>query len=549
MNHELLLNTETPKIDNKPVAKPVSSLDTDKPENASQRAFSSELNEQVSQQSNSKSAKAVSSDSRSDVTAVATGSDRKAEVTNNENGKPLPETGLDASTLGQTIADIVKQLPPEDKGTVKEALLSVIEGFKNQAKGNGNGESAEVASAENLPSLIDQFADIVIASTASQVSETVVEDGLQSDKPIQNINGVAASSDLEEIDSIQKQLLSLLGSVNDKKPEQPADKAAVPQLVHQIKELTAQVKVIVANERLSPTENTNELGKTIADWVKKIGQLAQTASGQVVAPDVDVKLKDNILSTGQDAKELKIRPDILQALANKVASDEPKQGQTALGDKVIQKVTAQGSDRAIERVTQLAELIKPEKQEPQTTNRTPNDKGRVPIFSSALINPTTLTTDTGVRTAATLDIQPALQSQAWSKVVSSRVIWMAKEGIQKASLQLNPANLGPVEVRLSVQNEQTNVMFIAQQAATRDALEQALPRLRESFSENGLDLADADVMEQFQGNDDSEQADADPQNHGLNENNIAMTVDAVENGEVDELLAQQESAVGLSVYA
>jgi len=548
MNHELLLNTETPKIDNKPVVKPASSLETDKPESTSQRAFSSELNEQVSQQFNSKDEHVVPSNNRSDVATVVTGSDRKAEAKNKENGKPLPENGLGESTLGQAIAHIVKQVPPEDKGTVKEALLSVIEDFKNQAK--GKGQATEVAPTENIPKLIEQFADIVAASPASQASKTIPEDGLQTDKPIQNINAVAASSDLEEIDSIQKQLLSSLGSITDNKADQFTDKAAVPQLVQQIKELTAQVKVIVANERLSNTENKNDLGKTIADWMKKIGELAKTASGQtVVTSDTDAKLKENILSTGQDTKELKIRPDILQALANKVAGDESKQGQTALGDKVIQKVTDQGSERAIERVTQLAGLIKPEKQESQSTNRTPNDKGRVPTFGPALINSAPLTTDTGPRTAATLDIQPALQSQAWSKVVGSRVIWMAKEGIQKASLQLNPANLGPVEVRLSVQNEQTNVMFIAQQAATRDALEQALPRLRESFAENGLDLADADVMEQFQGNDDSEQTDADPQNHGLNENNIAMAVDAVENGEVDELLNQQEGAVGLSVYA
>ena len=77
--------------------------------------------------------------------------------------------------------------------------------------------------------------------------------------------------------------------------------------------------------------------------------------------------------------------------------------------------------------------------------------------------------------ALSLDIQPQLNSSAWGKVMSSRVVWMAREGVQQAELRLNPANLGPVEVRLTMQNDQTNVTFIASNAAARDALEQALP--------------------------------------------------------------------------
>ena len=95
-----------------------------------------------------------------------------------------------------------------------------------------------------------------------------------------------------------------------------------------------------------------------------------------------------------------------------------------------------------------------------------------------------------------LAMQPSVQSAAWGKVLSSRVIWMAKEGIQRAELKLNPASLGPVEVKLHIHNEQANVTFVAHHAATRDSLEQALPRLRESFQDNGMNLADANVSDQ-----------------------------------------------------
>jgi flagellar hook-length control protein FliK len=70
---------------------------------------------------------------------------------------------------------------------------------------------------------------------------------------------------------------------------------------------------------------------------------------------------------------------------------------------------------------------------------------------------------------------------------------MAHQGIESASLKLSPAHLGPVEVRISVQDGGASVWFGAAQADTRAALEQALPRLREMFSTQGLTLADANV--------------------------------------------------------
>jgi flagellar hook-length control protein FliK len=73
-------------------------------------------------------------------------------------------------------------------------------------------------------------------------------------------------------------------------------------------------------------------------------------------------------------------------------------------------------------------------------------------------------------------------------------------------MKMNPANLGPVEVKLHVQNEQASVTFLAQNSATRDALEQALPKLRESFAENGIQLTHAEVGQQQQQQQRDDQA-------------------------------------------
>jgi flagellar hook-length control protein FliK len=77
--------------------------------------------------------------------------------------------------------------------------------------------------------------------------------------------------------------------------------------------------------------------------------------------------------------------------------------------------------------------------------------------------------------------------------MGSRVLWMVNQGSEQAELSLNPAELGPVKVRIRIEGDQAVLNFAATQAPTREALEAALPRLREMFAEAGLNLAQADV--------------------------------------------------------
>jgi flagellar hook-length control protein FliK len=87
-------------------------------------------------------------------------------------------------------------------------------------------------------------------------------------------------------------------------------------------------------------------------------------------------------------------------------------------------------------------------------------------------------------------------STAFNDEVGGKVTWMASQGVQSASLQVSPEHMGPVEVRISMQNGATSVAFSANHADTRAALEQALPRLREMFATQGLTLSDASVSQQ-----------------------------------------------------
>lgn len=97
-------------------------------------------------------------------------------------------------------------------------------------------------------------------------------------------------------------------------------------------------------------------------------------------------------------------------------------------------------------------------------------------------------------------IQTPLSDPQWQSDFSSRVVMLAKGGAtgqaQVAEIRLNPAQLGPVEVRVVMNDDHASVTFTAQHGAVRDALETSLPRLREMFANSGLQLADATVSDQ-----------------------------------------------------
>lgn len=84
----------------------------------------------------------------------------------------------------------------------------------------------------------------------------------------------------------------------------------------------------------------------------------------------------------------------------------------------------------------------------------------------------------------------------WDSAFSQRVAWVASNNQQFAQLQLNPPNLGPVEIRISLNSDQANAAFTSPHAAVREAIEAALPRLRDMLADNGLSLGNVNVSSQ-----------------------------------------------------
>ncbi|MBS0387324.1 MAG: flagellar hook-length control protein FliK [Proteobacteria bacterium] len=84
----------------------------------------------------------------------------------------------------------------------------------------------------------------------------------------------------------------------------------------------------------------------------------------------------------------------------------------------------------------------------------------------------------------------------WPAAVATQVLILSNDKLQAATLRLSPEHLGPVEVRIDMQDANVNVNFTAVHADTRAALEQALPELRAVLAGAGLTLGQATVQQQ-----------------------------------------------------
>ncbi len=119
-------------------------------------------------------------------------------------------------------------------------------------------------------------------------------------------------------------------------------------------------------------------------------------------------------------------------------------------------------------------------------------------------NPSKITAELALLNRAVgREIKPELSSMTrhfahpdWGNEFSEKVVWMHKQAIPSAELNLNPRHLGPVSIRVDVNQDQTTIAFTAQHSAVKEAIEAALPKLREMLSAQQLNLADVSVSQQ-----------------------------------------------------
>lgn len=334
------------------------------------------------------------------------------------------------------VTDSVKKTPASDTDTSKSDKLSAIAGTDTIAA-----------------------ADLIDDGTVANLAKSAIDDQSKTATPRNDSN-----TGKEQF-----------------KPEAATNQADVAAIAAQIIASKANDK---ANGKLAdniPAANSPAPDKELA---KLTEPLAQTTEITGPAPK-DALTSKSTATTGTE------KP--VETANSEVKTDGPSPGKAAVDKSGETRATttpasfandiAQAKDAMAERISEI-------KAGPQ------NKDNQQVIAPPAIAANNVSSTQFNAAVLAAEQIAPRVGSNGWDKAVGQKVVWMVGEGLQSAELTLNPPDLGPLQVVLKVSNEQASANFSSAQPEVREALEAALPRLKQMLSDAGVQLTGFSVNSQ-----------------------------------------------------
>ena len=168
------------------------------------------------------------------------------------------------------------------------------------------------------------------------------------------------------------------------------------------------------------------------------------------------------------------------------------------------------------------------------------------LLQSAIANNTT-SIQSVVANSPIVSLPVAVDQPQWQESLAQQIILFKRHNIEQAEIRLNPEELGSLQIKLSMHDGKMQLHMAAAVGVVKGILESALPYLRTSLAEQGIELQQTEVtdfttmMENDQSSQFQQQFSASHQD----------TVNILSNNEVllDPTLPKPNNQEGLSVFA
>lgn len=229
-----------------------------------------------------------------------------------------------------------------------------------------------------------------------------------------------------------------------------------------------------------------QVGKMTAGLMQRVGQ---SISGKVINESATAIQTGNVprhttLQSLQDSARSSVG-------VGRSSPETSKTANIAADEKILPQGPA--SDKNTRSFSQMLN-------QESTISSSPSTSG--PSSGVSLLSTINSATPNAPPTEQSLRLEPRVGTPAWDGALAQKVTWMSNQQMQVAQLQLNPPDLGPMEVTLTVgtgPDAETRIEFTSPHLAVREALQSALPQLREMMENSGISLGSATVSaESFQ---------------------------------------------------
>ncbi|MEQ9544883.1 MAG: flagellar hook-length control protein FliK [Marinobacter sp.] len=115
----------------------------------------------------------------------------------------------------------------------------------------------------------------------------------------------------------------------------------------------------------------------------------------------------------------------------------------------------------------------------------------------------------------------------WGDKLVGKLTWLTANKLSVAEIHLTPPDMGPMEVRVQVQQEQANITVHSANPVVRDQLELHSHRLREMLNEQGLSLEQFDVADSSRQQAEGQEASTEGGNsNSQSDHDLASSDDA-----------------------
>ena len=383
----------------------------------------------------------------------------------------------------KSISDIQKQ---SNSLRSSEAGKDVDSANEKPFKEQLNQQMEQAGTRENNKNSLSNQQDKKPDKSHSVVDDDTGAPADNAQEPVQATDEVADSEALKN--SIETQTTaaetntSLATLLPEDGSELPLSGVEVSVTDAELLALTQGQKAVIASQVMPVSEQNTNISA-------RAGEFSQNLSGKSVV-DTPVMLSAGGEKTIQ-AESATVKSQIMAANLTMGQSEKMKI-QDAQYSKMLSEVPSADVIAQATRMQKVPMITALSASLAATQNIPAGQNQDIAGVSGAAVSSSTSVQGTALSSS----ILTAIQNPGWSQQMTQQVAYMIKGGFQQAEIKLNPVHLGPMEIKLSINDDQASVNFVTQHASVRDALDAALPRLKDMLEQQGLNLSDANVSTQ-----------------------------------------------------